>query len=187
VGDGRRGWNRWARSLAAAGAALLLAVTGWLFVAFPGPHLAAMLGVGPVDGVVVVAECHEAVDFEGYSDGTDCTGSYLPRGSGTAGGGIRLEKAAEEYPPGTRVEVRTAGDSAHELSGYGLGAYGAIAGVMLVTLLLPAFWLLSCARRGRRADGGLWIFGWLAGLFLLPLASLLIGLLISLLQGLSRL
>lgn len=70
----------WGRGVAGVGAVVVLGLAAWLTWLLPGPQMAAVLGYGPVDGVVSIQECYEASDAEGYATGTDCTGRYTPGG-----------------------------------------------------------------------------------------------------------
>ncbi|MGW2270002.1 hypothetical protein [Streptomyces yangpuensis] len=167
------------RGVAGVGVVLTLAVAGWLMWVLPGPQLGAVLGFGPVDGVVRVYRCYEATDAEGYTTGTDCTGWYTPRRSGEEAREIVLATAADEYRRGARVEVRTARGRAYELSGSAVFNFGAATGLLLVPFLALAAWLFACARGGTVADGDGYFMASLAGLFaaivLAAVAGLLVG------------
>ncbi|MFD9523741.1 hypothetical protein [Streptomyces sp. NPDC059979] len=165
----------------AAGAACLvtLAVAGWLTWLLPGPQIAAVLGFGPVDGVVSISRCYDATDAEGYATGTDCTGWYTSRRSQEPAREIVLDTAAEEYRPGTEVEVRTTRGKAYELSGSAVFNFGTATGVLLVPFLALAAWLFACARHGRVEDGEAYFLlamaGLVAALVLSAVAGLLVG------------
>ncbi|MFF9983825.1 hypothetical protein [Streptomyces erythrochromogenes] len=135
------------RGVAGVGVVVTLGVAGWLMWVLPGPQMGAVLGFGPVDGVVSVHRCYEAADAEGYTTGTDCTGWYTPRRPGEAAREIVLDTAADEYRRGTEVEVRTARGRAYELSGTAVFNFGTAAGLLLVPFLALAAWLFACAQR----------------------------------------
>ncbi|MER7732540.1 hypothetical protein ABTX80_16815 [Streptomyces erythrochromogenes] len=153
------------RGVAGAGVVVTLGVAGWLMWVLPGPQMGAVLGFGPVDGVVSVHHCYEATDAEGYTTGTDCTGWYTPRRPGEAAREIVLDTAADEYRQGARVEVRTARGRAYELSGTAVFNFGTAAGLLLVPFLTLAAWLFACARSGTVANGEGYFFVSLVGLF----------------------
>ncbi|MFF0549264.1 hypothetical protein ACFYUL_09915 [Streptomyces sp. NPDC004311] len=167
------------RGAAGAGALVTLAVAGWLVWAVAGPQTAAMLGVGPVDGVIRVGRCYEAVDVEGYTTGTDCEGSYLPRTGGGPSRDIVLDTAADTYRPGTEVEVRTARGRAYELSGTAVFNSGTGIGLLLVPFLTLAAWLSACVRRGRAVSGDGYFLAALAGLVAVMVLAALAGLLVG--------
>ncbi|WP_143568831.1 MULTISPECIES: hypothetical protein [Streptomyces] len=154
---------------------MTLAVAGWLMWVLPGPQLGAVLGLGPVDGVVSVHRCYEATDAEGYATGTDCTGWYTPRRAGEEAREIVLDTAADEYRRGTQVEVRTARGRAYELSGTAVFNFGSAAGLLLVPFLTLAAWLFACARSGAVESGD--------GYFLVSLAGLLAAIVLAAVAG----
>ncbi|MFJ1567793.1 hypothetical protein ACIOG8_26850 [Streptomyces erythrochromogenes] len=153
------------RGVAGVGVAVTLGVAGWLMWVLPGPQMGAVLGFGPVDGVVSVSRCYEATDAEGYATGTDCTGWYTPRRAGEAAREIVLDTAADEYRRGAEVEVRTARGLAYELSGTAVFNFGTAAGLLLVPFLTLAAWLFACARSGTVENGEGYFFVSLVGLF----------------------
>ncbi|MFE9931515.1 hypothetical protein [Streptomyces sp. NPDC005533] len=175
----RAGVRRWGRGAAGVGVVGTLAVAGWLVWLLPGPQMAAVLGFGPVDGVVSIHRCEEATDAEGYTTGTDCTGWYTPRDPGEQGREIVLDTADEKYRFGTDVEVRTARGKAYELSGSAVFDFGTATGLLLVPFLTLASWLFSCARRGRVEDGEVYFLAGMVGLFgamvLGAVAGMLVG------------
>lgn len=171
--------RRAGQGAAGVGAVVTLAVAGWLLWLLPGPQLAAVLGFGPVDGVVTVSRCYRAADAEGYSAGTECEGRYTPRRAGRPTVGMVVSTAAEEYRPGTEVEVRTAGDRAYELSGTAVFSYGAGAGLLLVPFLALAAWLAACARRGAVANADGYVLAALAGLVGVIALALAAGVLVG--------
>ncbi|MFF5705129.1 hypothetical protein ACFY7H_21860 [Streptomyces sp. NPDC012794] len=180
----RDGARKAARGAAAFGAAATLAVAAWLVWLLPGPQLAAVLGFGPVDGVLTVAECYEATDVEGYAAGTQCKGRYAPgRGGDGPQEEILLETAADAYRPGTEVPVRTARGKAYELSGFAIGNLGVATGLLLVPFLALAAWLSACARRGERVDGGGFVLAALAAMVAVIVLGLAAGLLVGLLTA----
>ncbi|MER6315753.1 hypothetical protein ABT237_18530 [Streptomyces sp. NPDC001581] len=166
---------------AGVGVVVTLAVAGWLVWLLPGPQMAAVLGFGPVDGVVSVHKCYEATDAEGYATGTDCTGWYTPRRSGEEGREIVLDTADEKYRFGTDVEVRTARGKAYELSGSAVFDFGTATGLLLVPFLTLAAWLLSCARHGRVEDGEVYFLAGMVGLF----AAMVLGAVAGMLVGIA--
>lgn len=183
--DGARGA---ARGAAALGSAATLVLAAWLVWLLPGPQLAAVLGFGPVDGVVTIAECHEAADVEGYAAGTQCKGRYAPVRGGAGTGAVAqeeilLETAAEEHRPGSRVEVRTARGRAYELSGFAVGNLGVATGLLLVPFLALAAWLAACARRGEPVDGGGFVLAALAAMVAVIVLGVAAGLLVGLLTA----
>lgn len=164
---------------AAVGAAVSLGIAGWLVWLLPGPQLAAILGFGPVDGVVTVYECHEATDAEGYSTGTDCTGWYVPRGTGEPARETVLASAAAKHPHGAEVEVRTAGGRAYELSGTAVFDTGTTTGLLLVPFLALSAWLVSCARGASPGDGEGYFFAALAGMVAVIVLAMVSGILVA--------
>ncbi|MFD8951253.1 hypothetical protein ACFV0B_20610 [Streptomyces xanthophaeus] len=170
------------RSAAGLGVLVVLGIAGWLVWALPGPQLGAVLGFGPVDGVVVVRECHEATDAEGYATGTDCTGRYTPRRAGEPAREMVLDTAAEDHRPGTAVDVRTARGHAYELSGLAVFNYGTAAGLLLVPFLTLTAWLAACLRRRGGVPPGPdgFLFAGLAGLVLVIVLGAVVGVLVAL-------
>ncbi|MFZ3475015.1 hypothetical protein ACODT3_00925 [Streptomyces sp. 4.24] len=169
------------RAAAGLGALVVLTVTGWLVWVLPGPQLGAVLGLGPVDGVFVVQECHEATDAEGYATGTDCSGDYTPHRVGEQAGKMVLDTASEEHRPGTAVEVRTARGRAYEFSGLAVFNYGTLTGLLLVPFLTLTAWLAACARRhdGDPPEPDGYLFAGLAGLVLVIVLGAVVGFLIA--------
>ncbi|MEW2137187.1 hypothetical protein AB0892_11380 [Streptomyces sp. NPDC005409] len=175
----RGGVRKLGRGAAAVGAVVTLGVAGWLTWLLPGPQIAAVVGVGAVDGVVSVHECHEGTDAEGYTTGTDCTGWYTPRRPGEAEREIVLATAAEDYRPGAKVEVRTARGRAYELSGTAVANFGTGAGLLLVPFLTLAAWLTACARRGRVENGEGYFFAALAAMVAVLVLGMAAGALVG--------
>lgn len=165
------------RGLAGLGVAVVLGVAGWLVWVLPGPQLGAVLGFGPVDGVVAVHECYEATDAEGYATGTDCAGHYTPHRAGEPDREMVLDTAAEDHRPGTVVEVRTARGRAYEFSGLAIFNFGSAAGLLLVPFLTLAAWLAACVRRrdGGAPDVDGYLFAGLAGLVLAIVLGAVVG------------
>ncbi|WP_367325104.1 hypothetical protein [Streptomyces sp. HUAS ZL42] len=171
--------RRLARGSAALAAVASLAAAGWLIWLLPGPALSAVLGFGPVDGVVVIAECHDAIDAEGNSSGTDCTGSYVPRGTDEPSRAIVLQSAAEDYRAGTGVEVRTARGRAYELSSGAVQDFGTVTGLLLVPFLTLSAWLFTCARHARLVNGEGFFFAGLGGIVAVLVLAFVAGLLVG--------
>ncbi|MFC9821068.1 hypothetical protein ACFWG6_14250 [Streptomyces erythrochromogenes] len=167
------------RGLAGVGVVVALGVAGWLMWVLPGPQMGAVLGFGPVDGVVSVHRCYEAADAEGYTTGTDCTGWYTPRRPGEAAREIVLDTAADEYRRGTEVEVRTARGRAYELSGTAVFNFGTAAGLLLVPFLALAAWLFACARSGTVESGDGYFLVSLVGLFAAVVLGAVAGILVG--------
>ncbi|MEU9036626.1 hypothetical protein AB0D45_17215 [Streptomyces sp. NPDC048352] len=161
-----------------------LVLAAWLVWLLPGPQLAAVLGFGPVDGVVTISECYDAADAEGYAGGTECKGRYVRRGRG--GGApeeILLETAAAEHRPGSEVEVRTARGRAYELSGHAVGNIGVATGWLLVPFLTLAAWLSACARDGGAVDGGGFVLAALAAMVAVVVLGLTAAVLVGILTA----
>ncbi|MGC4948937.1 hypothetical protein ACLQ2N_22400 [Streptomyces sp. DT224] len=154
-----------------AGAVVSLAVAGWLIRVLPGPHLAAVLGIGPVDGTMTISSCYEATDAEGYDDGTDCTGMYTPHAEGGTRHRITLDKAATSHRPGSTVEVRLARGRAHELSGYAVGTWVTVSGLPLGPFLALSLSFRASARHGEWSHNGDYVLVFIAA----ELISLLLG------------
>ncbi|MFD7258462.1 hypothetical protein [Streptomyces sp. NPDC059874] len=175
----RRAVQLLVRGAAVVGGLVSLAVGGWLLWLLPGPPLAAVLGVGPVDGVVRVHECHGNTDSEGQSDGTGCTGWYTPRGAGAPEREIVLDMAGEKHDQGAEVEVRTAHGKAYELSGGAVQELGTGAGLLLVPFLTLSAWLFASAGHGRFGDGEGFFFAGLGGLILVIALGFAAGLVVG--------
>ncbi|MFE6838390.1 hypothetical protein ACFVFI_26575 [Streptomyces sp. NPDC057705] len=173
--------RRLGQGAAGAGVVVTLAVAGWLVWLLPGPQMAAVLGFGPVDGVVSIHRCYEATDAEGYATGTDCTGWYIPRRSGEPEREIVLDTAGDDYRFGTHVEVRTARGRAYELSGSAVFNLGTATGLLIVPFLTLASWLFSCARHGRVEDGELYFLAAMGGL----LAAIVLGAVAGMVVGIG--
>ncbi|MEW2175999.1 hypothetical protein AB0890_06610 [Streptomyces sp. NPDC005406] len=161
------------------GAVVSLAVAGWLIWLLPGPHLAAVLGVGPVDGVMTISSCYDATDFEGNQDGTDCSGTYTPRGAGEPRRRITLDKAGTSHKPGSTVEVRLARGRAHELSGYALGTWVTVTGLILGPFLALSLSFRASARDGTWGHDGDYVLVFIAA----ELASLVLGFVVGILAS----
>ncbi|MGW4234712.1 hypothetical protein ACWEF9_36510 [Streptomyces sp. NPDC004980] len=158
-----------------AGAVASLAVAGWLIWLLPGPHLAAVLGLGPVDGVMTISHCYEATDWQGYQDGTACTGMYTPRAAREPRREITLGKAAKTHAPGSTVDVRIARGRAHELSGDALGTLVTITGLMFGPFLALSLSFRSSARHGTWSHNGDYVLVFIAA----EMAALVLGLLVG--------
>ncbi|MER5279161.1 hypothetical protein ABT025_25920 [Streptomyces sp. NPDC002809] len=161
------------------GAVVSLAVAGWLIWLLPAPHLAAVLGFGPVDGVMTITSCYEATDEQGNLDGTDCRGMYTPRAAGEPRRRITLDRAAESHEPGSTVEVRLARGRAHELSGYALGTWITVTGVILAPFLALSLSFRACARAGTWSHNGDYVLVFIAVEFAALVLGILVGILVS--------
>ncbi|MDF6061081.1 hypothetical protein AB0K64_21280 [Streptomyces sp. NPDC053741] len=157
------------------GAVVSLAVAAWLIWLFPAPHLAAVLGVGPVDGVMTITSCYGATDVEGYPDGTDCSGTYTPRATGGSPRRITLDKAAESHDPGSVLEVRTVRGRAHELSGDALGTWVTVTVLILGPFLALALSFRACARDNTWSHNA----DYVAVLIAAEIAALVLGFLVD--------
>ena len=183
-GEGRRvarTAGTWARRVGLTGAVVSLTVAGWLIWLFPGPHLAAVLGIGPVDGVMRISHCYRATDWQGNQDGIACTGMYTLRAAGGPRREITLVKAAKMHRPGSTVEVRMARGRAHELSGDALSA-----GVTTTGLILGPFLALSLSFRASARDGtwshdGDYVLVFIAA----EIAALVLGFLVGILTSIA--
>lgn len=174
-----RGARVLGRGVAGGGVVVVLGLAAWLTWLLPGPQMAAVLGFGPVDGVVSIQECYDASDAEGYATGTDCAGRYTPRRSDGPPRDIVLDTAADDYRPGTRVDVRTARGRAYELSGGAVFRFGSVIGLLLVPFLVLAAWLFACARHGRVADGEGYVLVALGGLVIVFVPAAVAGILVE--------
>lgn len=154
-----------------AGMVVSLVVAGWLIWALPGPHLAAGLGIGPVDGTMTISSCYEATDYEGYDDGTDCTGVYSPRAGGEPRRRITLDKAATSHRAGSTLEVRLVRGRAYEPSGYAAGTWFTVSGLMLGPFLALSLFFRASARHGEWSHNGDYVLVFIAA----ELASLVVG------------
>ncbi|MGW2477038.1 hypothetical protein [Streptomyces sp. NPDC001665] len=148
-----------------------LAVAGWLIWVLPGPHLAAGLGIGPVDGTMTISSCYEATDYEGYDDGTDCTGMYTPRTEGEPRRRITLDKAATSRRSGSTVEVRLVRGRAHEPSGYAAGTWVTVSGLILGPFLALSLFFRASARDGGWSHNGDYVLIFIGA----ELVSLVVG------------
>ncbi|MFD3973445.1 hypothetical protein [Streptomyces cyaneofuscatus] len=164
--------------MAVLAAAVSLVGGGWLVSLLPGPPPAAVLGFGPVDGVVAISRCFETTDVEGNSLGTDCTGWFTPHAASEPSRGIVLDSAAEEYRPGTEVEVRTAHGRAWELSATSVMHMIALTGIPMVPVLALTSWLISYAR-GAAGDPALYFLCVCFGLLAVGLLALLVGIIVA--------
>ena len=167
--------GRWRRRLGLTGSVVSLAVAAWLIWLLPGPHLAAVLGIGPVDGVMTISRCYEATDAEGYQDGTDCTGTYTPRAGDEPRRRITLDKAAKMHEPGSTVEVRIARGRGHELSGHALGTWVTVTGLILGPFLALSLAFRAGARDGTWSHNGDYFLVFIAA----EIAALVIGILVG--------
>ncbi|MFD0381001.1 MULTISPECIES: hypothetical protein [Streptomyces] len=172
------------RGLALLGSVVLLALAGWLVRLLPGPQLVAVLGLGPVDGTLVVSECYEAPDAEGYPGGTECKGVYTPRAAAGPPRELLLDGAAAKHEPGSAVSVRIVRGKAYEPSGPAVGHVAAVTGFLLVPFLTLASWLLGWARRGRAGHGAAHLLAALAALAAVLVLSVAAALLVALVTAL---
>ncbi|MFE2018399.1 hypothetical protein ACFW9O_10210 [Streptomyces sp. NPDC059499] len=161
----------WERRVGLTGAVVSLAVAGWLIWLLPGPHLAAVLGIGPVDGTMSISHCYEATDWQGYQDGIACTGMYTPRAAGEHRREITLVKAAEKHRPGSTMEVHTARGRAHELSGDALSAGVTSTGLILGPFLALSLSFRASARKGTWSHDGDYVLVFIAA----EVAALVLG------------
>ncbi|MFD4690665.1 hypothetical protein [Streptomyces sp. NPDC058463] len=183
-GEGRRvarTAGTWARRVGLTGAVVSLAVAGWLIWLLPGPHLAAVLGIGPVDGVMRISRCYESTDAQGYQDGTDCTGMYTPRAAGEPRREVTLDKAAETHEPGSTVEVRMVRGRAHEPSGYALGTWVTVTGLILGPFLALSLSFRACARDATWSHNGDYVLVFIAA----EIAALILGVLVGILAWIA--
>ncbi|MBP2579880.1 putative membrane protein [Streptomyces sp. PvR006] len=170
-----RAAGTWARRVGLTGAVVSLAIAGWLIWVLPGPHLAAVLGFGPVDGEVRIASCYEATDAQGYADGTHCTGTYTPRAPGEPSRQVTLDKAATSHKPGSVVDVRMARGRAHELSGYALGTWTTVTGLILGPFLALSLSFRAGARDRTWSHNGDYVLVMIAA----EVAALVLGFLVG--------
>ncbi|MFD8687434.1 hypothetical protein [Streptomyces sp. NPDC059651] len=167
------------------GAVVSLAVAGWLIWLIPAPHLAAVLGIGPVDGVMTITSCYDATDAQGDQVGTDCRGTYAPRAAGEPRREVTLDKAAESHEPGSTVEVRMARGRAHELSGYALGTWVTVTGLILGPFLALSLSFRACARDATWSHGGDYVLVFIVAEFAALVLGFLVGVLVSIVLALS--
>ncbi|WP_370112170.1 hypothetical protein [Streptacidiphilus sp. MAP12-33] len=93
-----------------------LAAAVWFVWAFPGPRIAAALGVGPTTGVVTVSDCRLVKGSgEGSGSTVNCGGTYVANGGGPATQ-VQLQMASRDYAAGTRVPVRMVGGRPYQKS-----------------------------------------------------------------------
>jgi len=180
AGEVAREPGRWQRRVGTAGMGVSLAVAGWLIWALPGPHLAAVLEIGPVDGTMTISSCYEATDAEGYDDGTDCTGMYTPRADGGTRRRITLDKAARSHRPGSTVDVRLAQGRAHELSGYAVGTWVTVSGLLLGPFLALSLSFRASARHGEWSHNGDYGLVFIAAELIALVMGLVAGITVSL-------
>ncbi|MEU8678700.1 hypothetical protein [Streptomyces sp. NPDC048560] len=171
----------WERRVGLTGAVVSLAVAGWLIWLLPAPHLAAVLGIGPVDGALSITRCYEATDLQGYPDGTDCTGMYTPRAAGERRREITLDKAARMHRPGSTVEVRMVRGRAHELSGHALSTWVTATGLMLGPFLALSLSFRASARDGTWSHDGDYVLVLIAA----EMAALVLGILVRVLAWIA--
>ncbi|MEU1125101.1 hypothetical protein ABZ371_16425 [Streptomyces sp. NPDC005899] len=161
---GRTGRN-WLWRVAGAFAVLWLAgglAVVWLLF---GARLGALTGIMGPTGTFVVSGCYEG--FEGTD--THCRGTYTPSSAPSSAGAtaarpMLLRSASGDFRPATRLDVRRVGDAVFEPSPLAAAENVTFATATAASLLLPAHWLLVCARRGRLLSGDGYVFVWLASL-----------------------
>ncbi|MFE7594366.1 hypothetical protein ACFU6K_33670 [Kitasatospora sp. NPDC057512] len=167
-----------ARIAAGALAVALLAGAAWLAWTLTAERMSAAMGLGPPDGVVVVEECYEVSDSEGYSDGTDCKGRFTPAGGGAdRARPIVVQDTNGKHRAGTLLPVRLAKGVAHEPSASPAVKYGIAAAMILVLGTVSAGWLLTAAWRGRAPEGSVLLTSTLVGLMAVAVLGIAAGLL----------
>ncbi|MEV7404183.1 hypothetical protein AB0N93_27810 [Streptomyces sp. NPDC091267] len=169
----------WERRAGLTGAVASLAIAGWLIWLFPASDLAAVLELGPVDGVMTISSCYEATDAEGYRAGTNCTGTYTPRAAGEPRRQVTLDKAAKSHEPGSAVDVRMAGGRAHELSGYALGTWVTVTGLLLGPFLALSLSFRACARDATCRHNSDYVLVFIAAEIAAVVLGVLVGILVS--------
>ncbi|MFE4515559.1 hypothetical protein ACFRMQ_15365 [Kitasatospora sp. NPDC056783] len=159
-------------------AVALLAGAAWLAWTLTAQRISAAMGLGPPDGVVVVEECYEVSDSEGYNDGTNCRGRFTPAGGGAdQARPIVVHDTSRKHPAGTLLPVRLAKGVAHEPSASPAIKYGIAAAMILVLGAVSAGWLLTTAWRGRAPDGSALLTSALVGLMAVAVLGIAAGLL----------
>ncbi|WP_326664992.1 hypothetical protein [Streptomyces sp. NBC_00385] len=180
-----RAAGTWQRRVGLTGAVVSLAAAGWLIWLFPAAHLAAVLGFGPVDGVLTISSCYEATDAQGNQGGTNCRGTYRPRAAGEPRRQVTLDKAAGPHEPGSTVEVRMARGRAHELSGYALGTWVTVTGAILAPFLALSLSFRACARDARWSHHGDYVLVFIVAEIAAVVLGVLVGVLVSIALALS--
>ncbi|MFJ9605878.1 hypothetical protein ACIRS1_05910 [Kitasatospora sp. NPDC101176] len=172
-----------ARAAAAVLAAAFLAGAASLAWWAAADRMAAAMGLGPADGVVLVERCYDAYDSEGGDDGTDCVGRFTPAGAPPEQARpILLKGATGEHPAGARLTARLAGGVAYEPSSSPAVKAGIVAAVILALGAAPAGWLLIGAWRGRTPDGGALVVGLFVGLGGVAALGIAVGLVAGLVE-----
>ncbi|MFE3515201.1 hypothetical protein [Streptomyces sp. NPDC059166] len=178
-----RASEKWARRTALTGAVVSIALGAWLVWLLPGPHLAAVLGIGPVDGVMTISSCYAVTDIEGYEDGTDCQGMYTPRAAGEPARRVTLDKAAS-HRPGSTVEVRMVRGRAHELSGNALGTWVAVTGFVIGPFLALTLSFCAAARDATWSHDGNYVLLFIVAEMAALVLGVVAGVLVSIWQAL---
>ncbi|MFF4926120.1 hypothetical protein ACWDD9_21020 [Kitasatospora sp. NPDC001119] len=172
------------RIAAAVLAVALLAGAAALTWTLAAERMSAALGLGPPDGVVVVEDCYEVSDSEGYNDGTNCKGRFTPAGGGAdQARPIVVQDTSGKHRAGTRLPVRLAKGVAHEPSASPVIKYGIAAAMILVLGTVSAGWLLTTAWRGHAPEGSILLTSAGVGL----MAVMLLGIAAGLLAGIVAL
>ncbi|MEU9075532.1 hypothetical protein [Kitasatospora sp. NPDC048538] len=172
-----------ARAAAAVLATAFLAAAVSLAWWAAADRIAAAMGLGPADGVVLVERCYDAYDSEGDNDGTDCAGRFTPAGAPPAQARpILVRGATDKHPAGARLTVRLVGGVAYEPSSSPAVKAGIVAAVILALGAAPAGWLLVGARRGRAPDGGALVVSLFVGLGAVAVLGIAVGLVAGLVE-----
>ncbi|MFD5427871.1 hypothetical protein [Streptomyces sp. NPDC127084] len=173
-----------ARAAAAiTGAVLCLGMSIWGVWLVFGARLTAVTGSGPADGVLTVSECHGNHDIGASLLGLDCEGVFAATGShGPASqDDVVLVGADEDYPAGTRVEVRLTGGAAFEPSPVEFVTYATWAALLLTPGAVACLRLSALAWRGTPpAPGGYALLVFVGGI-----GVLLLGLVVQLLTSIA--
>ncbi|WP_327682736.1 hypothetical protein [Kitasatospora sp. NBC_00458] len=162
--------RRGVRVAASLGGLVCLGATLFVVWLLPGQRMAATLGIGAVDGRVVVDECFRTSDFEGGGDGVECDGRFVPAGGSEVGRRVRLREAGGLHPAGSRVEVRLAGGDAFEESIGASVEFAGLAGILLALGGAGVGWCFDTARRGEAGSDG-WMIVFCFG----PIAAAVLG------------
>ncbi|WP_328940388.1 hypothetical protein OG259_00860 [Streptomyces sp. NBC_00250] len=128
---------------------------------------------------MTISSCYEATDLEGNSDGTDCSGTYTPRAAGEPRRQVTLDKAATLHKPGSTLEVRMARGRAHELSGYALGTWLTVTGLILAPFLALSLSFRASARDGTFSHNGDYVLLFIAAEFAALVLGVLVGVVVS--------
>ncbi|MEU2153719.1 hypothetical protein ABZ532_01605 [Streptomyces sp. NPDC019396] len=147
-----------------------------------GARLTAVTGSGPADGVLTVSECHGNHDIGASLLGVDCEGAFAATGSrGPASrDNVVLVGADEDYPAGSRVEVRLTDGAAFEPSPVEFVTYATWAALLLTPGAVACLWMSVVAWRGTApgTPGGYALLVFVGGI-----GVLLLGLVVQLLTS----